>query len=419
MARLTKRGRVWYGHVYVDGHRIQRSTRCTDRRAAESVVHQWERAAADPSHHATSTALVRDALMLVLDRARARAEAGLASLETLAYDSRKAGHLSRLLEPRGEPMHLDRLTADHVDRYIAQRQIEGASVATVAKELGVLRLSLKLARRAGIFKGNHEELLPVGLGSGYVPRRRWLTEHEVEALLGELAPDRAARVAWLIATGGRWGESERALRADITTRAVHIRGTKTAGSLRDVPLTLPAQQRLATYASAHAEGTASMFRPWGNVRRDLHAACERARIEPCSPNDFRRTLSHWMRLAGIPSELLALVLGHTTTRLVHGVYGHLDGEALGAALAASLTASPVHHSPRPDRTYRTGRTVSALSEVPESLGFPVPRDGIEPPTRGFSIPLPRAASKRKVETKPGGTEPTASPVQQRSRRGAA
>jgi len=245
-------------------------------------------------------------------------------------------------------------------------------------------------------------------------------------VLAELTPDRAARIAWLAATGARWGESERATRSDITGQLVRLRGTKTALARREVPLVLTSQKRLMAFALAHAEGPKAMFRPWGNVRRDLRAACERARVMACSPNDLRRSLAHWLRLEGVPAELVALVLGHSTTKLVHGVYGRLEGDSLGQALRASMvaaessaTASPVHHSQRPDRISRTERTLNGSEKPMEIAGFVVPRDGIEPPTRGFSIPEPRPLTPRQDKRKEAKGEPTAAPVQQRSRRGAA
>ena len=42
----------------------------------------------------------------------------------------------------------------------------------------------------------------------------------------------------------------------------------------------------------------------GDARRDLHDACARAKLEPCSPNDLRRSFAHLLRNAGAPVELL-------------------------------------------------------------------------------------------------------------------
>jgi hypothetical protein len=68
MARLTKRGTTWYGYVYEGGRRVQRTTKCTDKRAAEAVVAGWERDAADPDHAARSKATLSGALKLLLDQ---------------------------------------------------------------------------------------------------------------------------------------------------------------------------------------------------------------------------------------------------------------------------------------------------------------------------------------------------------------
>lgn len=48
--RLFRRGgaRTWYATFYENGVRVQRTTKCVDRKATESVARQWERDAADP-----------------------------------------------------------------------------------------------------------------------------------------------------------------------------------------------------------------------------------------------------------------------------------------------------------------------------------------------------------------------------------
>jgi hypothetical protein len=63
----------------------------------------------------------------------------------------------------------------------------------------------------------------------------------------------------------------------------------------------------------------ALFRPWANVRRDLAAACERAHIERCSPNDLRRTFGNWQVVAGVPLFLFAMAMGHKDTRMLKRV----------------------------------------------------------------------------------------------------
>ena len=50
--RVFRRGKVWYCWFYENGVRVQRSTQCNDRRAAEARARELERDASDPAHAA-------------------------------------------------------------------------------------------------------------------------------------------------------------------------------------------------------------------------------------------------------------------------------------------------------------------------------------------------------------------------------
>jgi len=60
------------------------------------------------------------------------------------------------------------------------------------------------------------------------------------------------------------------------------------------------------------------------VRRDLALACKAARIRRVTPNDLRRTFASWLKQRGVDSMVVAKLLGHTSTRMVELVYGHLN-----------------------------------------------------------------------------------------------
>jgi integrase len=112
--------------------------------------------------------------------------------------------------------------------------------------------------------------------------------------------------------------------------------------------------------------------PWGNVRRDLHACCERVStcaacrrrgsvrrdpdcpscartpiVAPFSPNDLRRTLPTLLRAQGIDPQLLAPLLGHADSRMVERVYGRIAPEQLGHLL--ELGARKYAAATRPKR----------------------------------------------------------------------
>jgi integrase len=350
---------------------VCRSTGCRDKRAAEARARQLERAQHAPPDAGPPTTLAEALERAMSDRRqRGRAEG------TLEMWMIKAGQLLRVL---GGDTPLSEVDAKAVDAYVTRR-LEGTENeepvkrGTVAKELGVLAVTLKLARRRGEYALDPAAVLPQGLGSDYQPRTRALSPTEAQRLLADLldddlpmvrdragpervegsrrsleglAPetstyertrqrsmrDRAARVAFIIATSARWSESERARVEDIdwSSGLVLVRGSKTATARRYVPI-LPSTAPLLRLALEHGNDEGLLFTPWLNVRRDLHSACRRVGIPPVSPNDLRRTTSQWLRSAGVEPHLIAAVLGHADARMVERVYGKITPEALRAAL---------------------------------------------------------------------------------------
>lgn len=166
------------------------------------------------------------------------------------------------------PKHVSRASdARAVDSFIETRLKEGAARHTIQKELVALRGTLKVAKRRGDFKCDIGAMMPDGFSSGYKPRVRFLNGDEAQRLLAELTPDRAARCVH--------PRDRRALervrprqRIDIDWRReiVHLRGTKTEGADRAVPI-VGASFDLLTHVERYAEGIGGLlFRPWANTR---------------------------------------------------------------------------------------------------------------------------------------------------------
>jgi hypothetical protein len=186
------------------------------------------------------------------------------------------------------------------------------------------------------YTGDPESVRPETLRATYRPRKRALTRPELGGLLSELTPARGAVPAMIVGLGCRWAEAMRLLPSDFEADRVLIRGTKTEGSYRWVPI-LSLYRPLLEAALPHLP-----LEPWENVRRDLGRACRRAGIEPCTPNDLRRTHATLLVEAGVDRDVIRRLLGHTTAAMVDRVYGQPTTEALGAlAERKLLEAAPL------------------------------------------------------------------------------
>lgn len=336
--RLVRRGRIWYCWVPKPGGGTRRvGTNCTDRKAAEAAARELERRAADPAHQASYTTTIQQACdRFLASRKRAGRAAG-----TLHHYEVKTSHLATKLR-----MSLATLTMGAVEKYIDARTAEGAARTTVKKELRALRGVLLHAKRQGLWTGDIDRVIPE-YADDYKPRTRALNWDEAGRLLHALetpdgphtleqARNRAGMVAFILATGARWGEAVRARREDITEDFVHLRGTKTKAALRTVPVVKLTRGLLDYALAAVGDRDGRLFDSWSNPSRDLSVACRQAGIEKASPNDLRRSLATWMRALGVDISIIAAVLGHTTSRMVERVYGRLSPEDLRTRMGGGL-----------------------------------------------------------------------------------
>jgi integrase len=349
--RLRKRGDVWHVRYYIDGpdgrERIERTTNCTDRKAAEAIGRQWERDAADPAHAARASATLTEAVNLMVTSYRELVARGEKRQDTLEFYERKAGQLLRCF---GVGFRLASMSPNAVDEYTAKRTGEGASAQTLKKELGTLWLALRYAKRAQLWRGDIEELEPLGLTMTYVPRERWLPRPEVWQLLGRMRmQDRGAQIAFMVGVGAEWSAVGRAEREDVRTingvDHVLVRGTKRKSRRRVVPLVFPWQKALVDHALANGEGADGfLFRPWDKVCRDIAEAADDAKLRRCSPNDLRRTFGTWLRAEGIIPAEIGAMMGHRDSTMAERVYAKLDPSTLATlVLGQSRSATPVPH----------------------------------------------------------------------------
>ena len=416
---------VWYTSFYDHrGKRQRRSTHQSDRALALGVARRIQQEFFERKGRATT-------LETVLAEFIARAERDGRATATLAFYVKKATVLTRIL---GAECEVNTLSLADTEGYVDVRDGEGVARATIRKELNVLVWALQYARKhvvdgQRLYDGDGKDIMPSGLGGAYVPGERALTQDEYRGLRAALSEERRAYLDAFVGLGVRDSELYAIRPSDVAEdgSVVHVPGTKTDGADRIVNVTPTLRTMLVSRAKVR-RGEPSLFPVWTNVRRDLHVACGRAGIGPVSPNDLRRTFASWLAEAGVPEMGIAQMMGHTSSAMVRRVYAKI-GSAAKADAAAKLpplgdvrvplteptppvrgTATSVApvisiESARSRRTRGPSPVTDAVSDRGASSGqgghpgrsaptkkaaeerpFGVPGGGIEPPTRGFSIP---------------------------------
>lgn len=252
-----------------------------------------------------------------------------------------------VLDVLGVDFPLIEVTSAIIDQYIATRREDGACDHTIAKELHALKGALANARRAKLWFGQVEDVMPVRFAPNYQPRTRFLTLLEVQRVIGELTADRAAWVALAVGSGAELAALEQAERGDLDVARgiVRVRGTKNDRRDREVPLVLPVCRQLVEHAFEWGLGTnGKLLRPWGKNWRDLQEVASALKIEAFSLHSLRHTFAAWHLAEGISWDDTARALGHADTTMLHRIYGHLSGEELRNRLLRTLnqgeTTSP-------------------------------------------------------------------------------
>lgn len=340
---------AWWASWTADGRTVRRSTRCSTKPAAELVVARWERERADPVYAAAQGATFGAEARRFLTACEGAVERKKLAPETLGMYRQKAGTLVRILEVSA-PLRLAAIDGATFQSYLNTRRSEFVedrskpiAESTLYKEWVTFRQILKQAWRAQRFGRDPGSLKPEHFGAEYKPRETFLTQAQANALLAQLHGDRRRTVAFVLGTGARRREWERAQHGDLdlTARQVHLRGTKTEGSDRTIPILAP------TWPWARAAGSLP-FPSWSNARRDIHLACTKAGVPLVTWNDLRRTFASRLALAGIQSDVGRRLMGHGSEAMWNLVYARASTAGLREMAERQL------RSPRVNQTTRTG-----------------------------------------------------------------
>jgi len=352
---VYKRGPVWWYRFVWRGELIRESTKQTNKRVAEQIE------AAHKTSLAKGEVGIRDRTPAVTIQQFATNDflpfcrsTFAAKPNTLSYYENGTARLLEFSAIANES--LDTISSDKIAAYARHRQDLGLRIATVNRELQVLRRMFTLATEWG----KVERALPrVRMIPGEARRDQVITPDEEKAYLdatqtigtaileayrralagiratmrGEhpIAPEDPYRMrdaaTLLIDSGLRPDECFRLRWENIRDGALHVLFGKTASARRVIPLTPRAdaivQMRRAAARSAEwvfPAATQSGHIEKSTLKKPHSNACRLARVVPFPLYTFRHTcLTRWA--AYMDAYTLAYLAGHsdfsTTRRYVH------------------------------------------------------------------------------------------------------
>jgi integrase len=212
------------------------------------------------------------------------------------------------------------ITTDRVRSYIVKRQQEGASNASINRELAALKRMFNLAAEMTPPKIARMPYIPMlketNVRKGFFEHREYL------ALRRELPEYLKPALTFGYFTGAREGEvlSLRWDQVDLEARTVHLEpGSTKNDQARTIPLTGELLETLKIQKAVHDLNFPEceyVFwrrgRRVGNFQRAWKSACKRAGVTGRLFHDLRRSAVRNMVRAGVPERVAMAISGHKT-----------------------------------------------------------------------------------------------------------
>ena len=250
------------------------------------------------------------------------------------------------LLPRGRDAALADITKGFLADFRAQRRREGASGATINRDLcavGAFLTWCEQEQGADV----HRPAAPRERASA--GRERWLDAAELSRLEAALPRPWWPVFATLAYTGLRVGEAQGLCWSDVRLSdqviTVHDRGRrlKTSASVRVVPIPVPLARVLAEHRTRYPGGPADFVfpHPFGSyqlAQRVFQRAWHEAGLHDVRIHDLRHTFGVHCAQAGIPIVRIQRLLGHSTPVMALRYMRHAP-ENYFAADAARVAAS--------------------------------------------------------------------------------
>jgi integrase len=252
-------------------------------------------------------------------------------LESIPHPNTKRTYKSciQVLNDFFGQVKLSELTLERIEQFKITRSKAGAGPATINRNLAVLRRMLKLAARQRLiarspFADDSVESLEE---RKFRRRPRIITFEEEQRILGNARPLLKALIVLLVETGLRVGKEALPLKwadIDFADNVIHVRESKTFAGRRVLPMSSFCVTELLQWKtlmgpdfspfvfpnpSNPANHLKSVRKPWATALKD-------AKIDFFRIYDLRANFASRLSASGNSDNLVAGVIGHSTTSIV-------------------------------------------------------------------------------------------------------
>jgi integrase len=330
----------WYIQFYDEstGQTRRLSTGTRDRREADRFFKAWS-----PPESATLPEPIgpryphQISVAKVLDLYAQAREGKITYSDRLGYAIK---HLDRWWAGR----NVDAILPETCEGYLRDRLAAGAAIATVGRELVVLRAAVKwAAKNAKLTSAPFVQLPPP-----QPPRERFLTRSEIAQLLWAArkgAHDSRLHLPLFILLAYYTGARSEAIltlrwfpQVDLDRNVIDFNPPGRAHTKKG-RARLPIPRKLRWFLAKAQARSASPYvlsyrgEPIRQIKHSFASACRLAGLEDVTPHTLRHSCATWLLDAGVPLEQIGGWLGHSDFRTTQR-YAHMHPASQARALAA-------------------------------------------------------------------------------------
>jgi len=323
---LYKRGKVWWMAISHQGKQIRRPTGTANRKLAEAILAKVTVKMIEGCFFDTLEEKDRT-FEEMMDRYLKEHMVKKASRESYIY------YLKNLRSFFGQRT-LNEISAKLIVRYKTERYDQGASPATINRELGAMKAAFNLAIREWEWCRSNP-VSKVAMEKENNRRDRWLTDEEEERLISLSPVWLREIVVFALHTGMRRGEILSLTRkgVDLFRKTITVFRSKN-GERKTIPINQTVFDLLRGKAKVRPIGTDLVFHSKvytpinkDNLRRSFNLAITNARIEDFHFHDLRHTFATRLVQSGVDLYKVQRLLGHKSPAMTQR-YAHHCPESL-------------------------------------------------------------------------------------------